>query len=199
MLWANGTAYDDVEEGECMRTQCTTLKYVHHCCNSPTTKNDDALFLFSNTNAATSYPLRASRVHVRADNHNDDGVEREEPSPSEWRVVTFGRATYKQAGPRERPLCDRQQLLVYQSLHVVCSMALPGLVCRTPPSLSLSLSLFLSLLGVLYYAIKLEQCLYLVTPFFCVDEGEGGKGLSPVARSLIFEYNQFIRRNKQDF
>jgi len=45
MLWPNGTAYDDLEEGECMRSQCRTLTYVHHCCNMD--PKQDALFNFS--------------------------------------------------------------------------------------------------------------------------------------------------------
>ena len=29
MIWPNGTVFDDMEEGECMRTQCTTLRCKH--------------------------------------------------------------------------------------------------------------------------------------------------------------------------
>jgi hypothetical protein len=34
LLWPNGTALDDIEEVECLRNDCRTLQYVHHCCNN---------------------------------------------------------------------------------------------------------------------------------------------------------------------
>ncbi|CAK0873485.1 unnamed protein product [Prorocentrum cordatum] len=45
LIWPDGTIFDDLEEGECMRSACKTLSYVHHCCNRHPA--EDRLFAFS--------------------------------------------------------------------------------------------------------------------------------------------------------
>jgi hypothetical protein len=73
MIWPNGTVLDDVEEGECMRNQCKTLKYVHHCCNNMNAGGAalNALWAFSGLNG------------------------------SDWQTELFGSPTFKNPGPRE--------------------------------------------------------------------------------------------------
>lgn len=73
MIWPNGTVYDDVEEGECMRNQCKTLQYVHHCCNNPHDDGEDtdSLWNFSGSNG------------------------------SDWQTKSFGSPEFKLPGPRE--------------------------------------------------------------------------------------------------
>lgn len=53
MIWPNGTVYDDLEEGECMRTQCRTVEYAHHCCNEYNNSALDQLWAFSDGDWAT--------------------------------------------------------------------------------------------------------------------------------------------------
>ena len=74
MIWPNGTVFDDVEEGECMRNQCKTLKYVHHCCNN---MNADGLAL----NSLWAF----------------SGVQ----NGSDWLTKIFGSPNFKLPGPRE--------------------------------------------------------------------------------------------------
>ena len=73
LLWPNGSAYDELEEVECLRTQCTTLQYVHHCCNNWHANGTahDHLWSFSGSNG------------------------------SEWQTKVFGSPVFKLSGPRE--------------------------------------------------------------------------------------------------
>jgi hypothetical protein len=48
LLWPNGSAFDEVEEVACMRTQCKTVRYVHHCCNDRNPSENDR-FAFSHS------------------------------------------------------------------------------------------------------------------------------------------------------
>lgn len=74
MIWPNGTVFDDMEEGECMRTKCATLQYVQHCCNNPHANGAalDNLWNFSGL-------------------HNG----------SDWQTKVFGSPEFKLPGPRE--------------------------------------------------------------------------------------------------
>jgi hypothetical protein len=74
MVWPNGTVYDDLEEGECMRTKCATLKYVHHCCNNPHADG-----------AALNNLWNFSGLH----------------NGSDWQTKVFGSPVFKLPGPRE--------------------------------------------------------------------------------------------------
>lgn len=74
LIWPNGTLYDDTEEGECMRHQCRTLQYVHHCCNNPLAGGMvlNSLWKFSAQN-----------------------------NFSDWQSKVFGSPVFKLPGPRE--------------------------------------------------------------------------------------------------
>jgi len=74
MVWPNGTVFDDMEEGECMRNKCRTVKYVHHCCNNQYAGGAalDGLWGFS-------------------------GVR----NSSDWQTKVFGSPVFKLPGPRE--------------------------------------------------------------------------------------------------
>ena len=76
MIWPNGSAFDDVEEGECMRTKCTTVKYVHHCCNNWHANGSALNHLWTFSADATS-------------------------NLSHWQTKVFGSPTYRLPGPRE--------------------------------------------------------------------------------------------------
>lgn len=73
MIWPNGTVFDELEEAECMRTKCASLRYVHHCCNNWHANGTqlDQLWAFSGTNG------------------------------SEWQTKVFGSPEFKLPGPRE--------------------------------------------------------------------------------------------------
>jgi hypothetical protein len=77
LLWPNGTAHDDLEEGECMRSQCRTLRYVHHCCNNWHANGTmlNGLWAFSNSSKNNS--------------------------KSEWQTKVFGSPVFELPGPRE--------------------------------------------------------------------------------------------------
>jgi hypothetical protein len=79
LLWPNGSAYDDLEEKECLRSQCRTLRYVHHCCNNWHANGTmlDGLWAFSNF----------------SNGKNSSG--------SEWQTKVFGSPVFKLPGPRE--------------------------------------------------------------------------------------------------
>ena len=74
MVWPNGSVFDDLEEGECMRTQCRTLKYVHHCCNN-----------MHADGAALNRLWDFSGVH----------------NGSDWWTKDYGSPQFKLPGPRE--------------------------------------------------------------------------------------------------
>ena len=74
MIWPNGTVFDDLEEGECMRTQCKSLKYIHHCCNN-----------MHADGAALNSMWKFSGVH----------------NGSDWQTKVFGSPQFKLPGPRE--------------------------------------------------------------------------------------------------
>ena len=71
MIWPNGSIFDDAEEGECMRSQCKTVKYVHHCCNN----------------------LHADGAALNGLWHWANG--------SDWQTKVFGSPHFKLPGPRE--------------------------------------------------------------------------------------------------
>tara|TARA_B110000208_G_scaffold160160_1_gene195175 strand:- start:28 stop:3396 length:3369 start_codon:yes stop_codon:yes gene_type:complete len=78
MLWPNGSVYDDLEEGECMRTKCGTMKYVHHCCNYDGRAAADGAMMLDNL-------------------FNFSGVS----NSSDWQSKVFGTPVFKLPGPRE--------------------------------------------------------------------------------------------------
>ena len=90
MVWPNGTVYDDLEEGECMRSKCATLQYVHHCCNNPSSNGTalDNLWSFSNSSSSST-----AELHLQQ--HSDNG------NGSDWQTKVFGSPNFKLAGPRE--------------------------------------------------------------------------------------------------
>ena len=101
MVWPNGTVYDDLEEGECMRSKCATLQYVHHCCNNPSSNGTalDNLWNFSSTElqlqqhstTTTSNTNTNTNTNTTATNNNS----------SDWQTKVFGSPEFKLSGPRE--------------------------------------------------------------------------------------------------